>query len=121
MAEALGGESERELDRCGPDPGTCGERVEPEGGVGAATLADKGGGGDVRGGDGGGAAWRDGAGAVHGEGHVLREGWGGGAREGSEFSDGGHRGRAREWEGRFGDSTEGNGVWRKEENGSREG
>jgi len=121
MAEALGGESERELDYCGPHTEACGERIEPEGGVGTAALADAGGRGGIRGGDGGGAGGRDGEGAVPGEGHVLRESWRGVAREGGEFGDGGHGGEASEWEGECGDSAESHGERREEESGSREG
>lgn len=54
VAETLGGEFESELDRNRPDPEAVGESVEPEAGVGGATLADEGPGGSVRGGDG---AW----------------------------------------------------------------
>ena len=103
MAEALGGESGPELDRDGPDRETRGERVEPEGSIGEAALADGGGGGGVRGGGGGRGC------AVRREGHVLREGWRGDAREGGEPYDGGLGWEARDGEGQHGHFAEGNG------------
>lgn len=111
MVEAVGGESDRELDHARAQREACGERFEPEGGVGAEALADAGGGGGLRGGDG------EGEGAVRGEGDVRREGGRRGARDGGESGYGGHGGEAGEWEGRCGDSAEGHGVWSEEESG----
>lgn len=115
VVEAVGGESERELDCGGSNREACDEHFEPEGGVGAAALADTGGGGVVRGGDG------EGKGAVRGEGHVRWKGGRGSAREGGESGYGGHGGAATEWEGGCGDSAERHGEWSEEESGCGEG